>query len=92
LILIVVVVCFFVFKDQPINSSDEAIKIAQKYVNKKYGCHFSEYNINATLDDNIWVVSYYKRSSNSEIVLGGGGPKVHIRQTDGKVISCLLQK
>lgn len=90
-VLFVVTGYFLAFKGNPIDSSSEAIKIAQKYVNEKYGQDFLDYNINATLENQIWTVSYLKKIE-SEIILGGGGPEVRLEQSNGKVISCLLQK
>ena len=93
-VLVVAAGCFlFLKKGDPVDSTTEAIHIAQAYVNKKYGQEFSDCNIHAALEDNIWVVDFWvEQEGTDDIVAGGGTPIVEIKQSNGKVISCLLSK
>ena len=92
LLVLVFVSCFCLFRGHTVNSSGEAIEIAQKYVNEKYGQKFEDYIVNVTLNDHIWIVSFSKKNFSSEPMCGGGGPKILIKQSNGKIISCVLQK
>ena len=76
---------------EPVDSKEEAVRIAQTHVWNEYGQDFTEYQVNAVLAGNTWIVSYGNDSSDKS-VLGGGGPVVRIDQANGRVISCLLQK
>ena len=75
--------------NQSVDSSNEAIVIAQEYINKKYGQEFPEYVINTMVKDDIWIVWYSPPKDRS---FGGGGPEIHIDGSNGRVISCTLQK
>ena len=85
--------CMFIFISCGTNSTaveteSEAIKIAENYVTNKYKQGFKDYKINVSSNDGTWIVSYSK----GKYILGGGGPEVRIDKSNGKVISCLLQK
>ncbi len=43
-------------------------------------------------DNNRWVVSYELPENNGEVFLGGGGPEIHIRKSDGKLLFVGLQR
>ena len=70
-----------------------AIKIAKDNVLEKYDNSFSEYEITADSEENLWIVNYSpKQTDESTFILGGGGPTVKIQKSNGKVVSCYLQK
>ena len=97
-ITIIMVFGVIVFTGKPVENEEKAIEIAKEYVLKKYNNSFDDYEISAYLNDGAWVVSYGIApvyDENGEILeatAGGGGPTVKIRKSNGKVISCLLQK
>ena len=91
--LLMLTVGFYVFSTgKPVESKDDAIAIAQKHVSQKYSDDFSNCNISATLQEQIWIVSYSRPTDDGKYLLGGGCPEVRINQTNGNIISCLLQK
>ena len=106
LILASLATAYFLRPKNPVETEEEAIDIAKEYVVKKYGHPFSDYYINVyffekddlerTKEQNCWEVSYGKNDwdnyDGGPIVLGGGGPSVIIRKSDGKVVRCELQK
>ena len=86
---------YFSFLNQnPVSTEEQAILIAEKYVSKKYNNNFNKYAIMAELEDDTWIVTYYKniKLNEGEGLMGGGGPELHIKKSNGKVIRCLLQK
>ena len=88
-----IAVSLFVFTGKPVNSANDAIEIAQEQVLAKYGKGFSDCNINAVLSDGIWTVSYFKNSENDDTAICGGGyPEVRIKQSNGRIVYCMLQK
>ena len=88
-----VAVSLFVFTGKSVNSANDAIEIAQEKVLAKYGEDFSDCNINAVLSDGIWTVSYFEKSENDDTAICGGGyPEVRIKQSNGRILYCMLQK
>ena len=87
-------------KKGPVESKQEAIEIAKRYVKEKYKRSFEDYQIKVVIEseldadgsDDVWVVSYSYIDKFGYAVEGGGGPEVHIRKTDGKIIYCMLQQ
>ncbi|MDR0766853.1 MAG: hypothetical protein LBE57_00165 [Methanosarcinales archaeon] len=85
--------CLFLFAGGPLVEDEErAIEIAQAHVFKKYKDTFDEYEIKAISDEDIWIVWYanytYFNDNSSKYEWGDGGPVVHIRKLNGKVIYC----
>ena len=76
-----------------VETKEEALTIAQNYVEKKFDRTFSEYDISANCEDALWIVNYSLKSEKEGTeILGGGGPTVKIDKSNGKVVHCLLQK
>jgi len=90
LITTIIIASFLLLKGEQIHSKDMAISIANEYVSEKYEKAFTDYETTAVLEDGIWIVSYSEETNSN--LLGGGLPVVKIKQSNGKVISCLLQK
>ena len=86
---------FIFFFGMPVKTEEQALKIAKAHILKKYKKDFmtSEFNdgykyeIDIYLGIKTWVVSYYRDGW-----LGGGGPCVMIKQSNGRVIQSYLQK
>ena len=77
----------------PVDSEEKALCIAEEFIIKKYNNSFSTYYPRASLNGNIWCVSYGKYPPDSStIVLGGGGPCIYIDSTTGAIIRSYLQK
>ncbi|MBQ7847162.1 MAG: hypothetical protein IJ344_02655 [Clostridia bacterium] len=76
----------------PVNTEEEAIEIAQAYVTEHYGEQFEDYTVHASLEGEIWCVSWAPSAMDERTLLGGGGPLVQIKSENGTVVSCLLQK
>jgi len=74
------------FMGKPVKTEAHAIEIAKEHVFKKYQDDFSGHKIAVYSESNIWIVSYEWGGG-----FGGGGPEVHIRKSNGKVIYCMLQ-
>lgn len=92
LVILFSVFIHFQFNVSPVITSEQAITISKQYVYKKYHIYFDEYTVNVTSDDNSWNVYYTRVDSNGYAYEGGGGPELHIKKSNGKVIRCLLQK
>ena len=75
-----------------VNSEKEAIEIANAYVQDRYENKFDNYPVSVVLDGDFWCVSWAPPASGESELLGGGGPLVRIRKSNGSIESCLLQK
>ncbi len=87
LIIFIVFLLTTLFLNCSIDDESEAICLADFYVSLVFGNRYSDYNINAVLDDDTWVVYYYK----SDQICGGGGPEIHISKSTGIIKKCFLQ-
>jgi len=96
-IMIIITGIFLVLKyrNNPVETKEEAIKIAKEYVLEKYDNSFPEYVIECNQEKNNWVVFYTrppKKENDKLIVMFGGGPELKIDKETGKVVYCKLQK
>ena len=92
MVLFVVVCCLYALAPDSVNSEKEAIEIANAYVQDRYGNKFDNYTVGVVLDGDFWCVSWTPPASGESELLGGGGPLVRIRKSNGSIESCLLQK
>ena len=98
LLAIGIVIYVYYFHGKTVESKEQATQIAKEYVYDKYKNSFDNYEISVELNDDIWIVSYGISAIYNEYgeisgaTLGGGGPEVHIRKRNGRVLKCTLQK
>jgi len=99
--VLAIVCCAILFTWKPVKNEDQAIKIAQSFVSivsTIFRKDFSEYEIHAELEGDIWTVWYGRPSvydENGKILsgyLGGGGPELRILKMNGWVILFFFQK
>ena len=98
IVLSITVFCIIFFtRGTPVESEAKAKEIARNHVLKKYSDSFDDYEISVNDDGELWIVSYDippVYDENGEIVeatLGGGGPEVKIKKSNGKITYCMLQ-
>jgi len=92
-IVLLIIISYLLLNHSSVETREQAIQIAKEYVNKMYDNDFNEYIINVEFENDIWIVYYSKNIESEEnSIIGGGGPSLEIRKSDGKVLSCLLQK
>ncbi len=81
----------------PVADASTALIIGQQVAHEKYQkINYANYNVvvydHYLRDNNRWVVSFELPENNGEVILGGGGPEVHIRKTDGKILYVGIQR
>ncbi len=84
----------------PVTDATTALTIGKKVAQEKYpNIDYNSYAVQVydhyLRDDNRWVVSYELVDGNGRImdnILGGGGPEIHIRKTDGKILYTGIQR
>ena len=96
---VIMLMMFYLTLGKPVETKEQAIKIAKNHVIIKYWWkNFDEYEICAwdasvekPIEGEYWIVSYELRSDSGNFVDGGGGPAVWIKKNNGKVVKCKLQ-
>jgi hypothetical protein len=82
---------------QPAITAEEALKIGVQAAHERfpdieysrYIVHVEDYSKFIQRVEDIWVVFY---SLDNPRIRGGGGPAVHIRKSDGRVMKTYLQR
>ena len=84
----------------PVETAQQAQIIGERIAHESFpNIDYSKYRIN--VDDqqhptrrDTWCVHYDLLDSNGELasVFGGGGPEIHIRKKDGKILRVTLQR
>lgn len=82
------------WQPHPVETFEEALKIAQYEVQKKFPGDYSLCDSNLWYDKNtdVWHFRYIDKPSSDEFLLGGIGPGVDIRKSDGKIMYLKGQK
>lgn len=80
------------FRGKPVETGEQAVSIAKEFVFNKYKQNFDKFEIKSEIEGNTWIVYYMQTDIDGNPCEGGGGPELHIKKSNGKVISCLLQK
>lgn len=86
----------------PVETSYQAQVIGERIAHEKFPrVNYNNYRISVADGDDkpyimggVWCVYFSPISENGglEEVLGGGGPEIHIRKKDGKIIYANLQR
>ena len=86
----------------PVRTSEQALLIGSHVAHEKFpNVNYNKYRLFVADGDNkphimggLWCVYYELVDENGEIadVLGGGGPEIHIRKKDGKIVYANLQR
>ena len=86
----------------PVETPYQAQVIGERIAHEKFpNVNYNKYRLSvADVDDKpnimggLWCVYYSPISENGELeeILGGGGPEIHIRKKDGKVVYINLQR
>lgn len=82
----------------PVNTSLEAIRIAENIVHQKYpDINYDNYTAQVEFDQNTneWCIFYMLNTIEGHPdnnIMGGGGPEIHLRKSDGKITKVVLQK
>ena len=86
----------------PVETSYQAQVIGERIAHEKFPrVNYNNYRISVADGDDkpyimgsVWCVYFSPISENGELeeVLGGGGPEIHIRKKDGKIIYANLQR
>lgn len=84
--------CFLSAK--PVESYDEALRIAQTATQKKFPQDYTLYESRLYYDESneVWHFRYMERHEPGEYLFGGIGPGVDIRKSDGKITYLKGQK
>ena len=82
------------YQPHPVETYDEALRIAQYEVQKKFPMDYSLYNPNLWYDQQAgkWHFRYLIKHEPGEYLFGGIGPGVEIRKSDGKITYLKGQK
>lgn len=82
------------WQPHPVETFEEALKIAQYEVQKKFPGDYSLCDSDLRYDQKagVWHFRYIDKHSNEECLLGGIGPGVDIRKSDGKIMYLKGQK
>jgi hypothetical protein len=81
-----------------VDTQEDALRIGEYAARSKWSqINYDKYSVYVDFNSNtnVWCVYYLLKGSDGFTdfnVLGGGGPEVHIRMFDGKVIVNALQK
>lgn len=81
----------------PINDAQSASVIGDRvahgvFPNINYANYSAVVYDHYLSDTNRWVVSYEPFENNGKVFLGGGGPEIHLRKTDGQVLQVGIQR
>ncbi len=86
----------------PVKTPHQAQIIGEKIAHERFPkVNYNNYRLSVADGDNkpyimggVWCVYYSPINKNGELaeVLGGGGPEIHIRKKDGKIIYANLQR
>ena len=92
----------FLQQAAPIETPRQAQIIGERIAHEKFpNINYNKYRIFVADGDNkphimggLWCVYYALVNENGELenVLGGGGPEIHIRKKDGKIVYANLQR
>ena len=79
---------------KPIETFEEALKIGQCEVQKRFPGDYSSFNADLWYDPqkSVWHFRYFIKHEQGEYLLGGIGPGVDIRKSDGKITYLKGQK
>ncbi|MGN1043670.1 MAG: hypothetical protein ACI4PR_02565 [Acutalibacteraceae bacterium] len=79
---------------KPVETRDEALKIGQYEVQKKFPDDYSSCEVSLWYESetDLWHFRYIKKHEPDEIIFGGIMPGVNIRKSDGKITYLKGQK
>lgn len=79
---------------RPVENRDNALNIAQTAIHRKWPGDYSLYEPKLSYDESkgIWHFRYLMKHEPGQYLLGGIGPGVDIRKSDGKITYLKGQK
>lgn len=84
------------FFPTPVETEEQALDLGERLAHSLYTyIPFDNYIPQVCSNDDEWLVYYCLKGPDGLInhhILGGGGPEIHIRKKDGKLLNIFLQK
>ena len=77
----------------PIDHHLQALEIGQKIAMSRLpNIDYSKYTVKVHNVQSEWIVFYVLNDADGQHFMGGGGPEIHIRKSDGRITKYNLQR